>query len=114
MSILCRSAAKLPGVHARLRELSDRPRPGWPQPVNRPVTDRRLGGQIVMVLGGLLALLVAIALIVIDFRLAAVAPRDQRDALLRSAIETSLMWACGAGSAVSLVGLLLFLSARRR
>ena len=74
---------------------------------------RKVAGPIVMGLGVLLAVIVAFALVLVDFRVASLAPAAQRSEVLAHGVKVSLLWAGGSGAVVVAIGFGLWLRARR-
>ena len=73
---------------------------------------RKVAGPIVMGLGVLLAVVVALALVLVDVRVASLAPAAQRSEVLAHGVKTSLMWAGGSGAVVVAIGFVLWLRGR--
>lgn len=74
---------------------------------------RRIAGPVVIGLGVLLAIVVGFALVLVDLRVASLAPEAERAAVLEHGVKVSLMWAGGSGAVVVLFGLGLWLTGRR-
>lgn len=73
---------------------------------------RKVAGPIVMGLGVLLAVVVAFALVLVDVRVASLAPAAQRSEVFAHGVKTSLQWAGGSGAVVVAIGFVLWLRGR--
>ncbi|MGE0784897.1 MAG: hypothetical protein AB7S26_04350 [Sandaracinaceae bacterium] len=74
--------------------------------------NRRIGGLMVMAGGLVLALILFIALVVLDLRVAGLAPEADRAEVFAHGFRVSSFWALGTGGTCLVLGFLVWLSGR--